>query len=78
MTIASSSLKVDQDLVAVGIADAVHLGDRLAELLDDLGEFVRLGQLAPVQIGLLGRDLADHETDPVDIGVAEQRVGMRL
>ena len=30
-------LEVDQRLVAVGVADAVHLGHRLTELLDDFG-----------------------------------------
>ena len=41
-------------------------------------ELVGFGQLAPVQIGVIRRDFADHEADPVDVGVTEQRVGVRL
>ena len=55
-TIASSVWNVDEILVAVGVADAVHLGDRAAELLDHFGEFVGFGQFGPVEIGLVGRE----------------------
>ena len=71
-------LEVDQRLIAVGVADAMHLGHRLSELLDDFRELVGFGELAPVQIGVVGRDFAHHEADPVDVGVTEQGVGVCL
>ncbi len=71
-------LEVDELLIAVGVADAVHLRHGLAELLEDLGEFVGFGQLAPVQVCLVRRQLADDIAVSVDLGVAEQRVGVRL
>ena len=71
-------LELDELLVAVGVTDAVHLGDGTAELLDHLGQFVGFGQLGPVEVGLVRRQFRDDVTDPVDLGVAEQRVGVRL
>lgn len=47
-------LELHQRLVAVAVADAVHLGHRPTELRDHLAQFVRLGQLVPFQIRLVG------------------------
>ena len=46
--------------------------------LDHGGHLVGLGDVVPVQVDLVGRDLRDDVADAVELGVAEQRVGVHL
>ena len=71
-------LECDEGLVAVGVSDAVHLGDGPTELFDHLGQLLGLGQLAPVEVGLIRRQLRDDEPRPVDLCVAQQGIGVGL
>ena len=41
-------------------------------------DVVRLGDVGPVEVDLVRRDLGDDVPDPVELGVAEQRVGVHL
>ena len=56
----------------------MDLRGRPAEQVDHLVDVVGLGEVAPVQVDLVGRDLGDDVPDPVDLGVPEQRVGVHL
>ena len=71
-------LELHEVLVAVLVGGAVHLGRGPPEERDDGRHVVGLGDVVPVQVDLVGRDLGDHEADTAHLGVAEQRVGVHL
>ena len=56
----------------------MDLGGRAAEQVDHRGDLGGLGDAAPVEVDLVGRDLGDDVADAVERGVAEQRVGVHL
>ena len=71
-------LEVDEVLVAVLVAGAVHLRGGPAEQVDDGGHVVGLGDVLPVEVHLVRRHLGHHVADAVHLGVPEQRVGVHL
>ena len=56
----------------------MHFRGGAAEVVEHRGDLGGLGQLGPVQVGLVRGQLAVHETDITELGVAEQRVGVGL
>ena len=60
------------------VAHAVHLRGRPAQLLDHRPQLPGLGQLGPVQVRVVRRDLGHHVAGAAELGPAEPRVGVRL
>ena len=56
----------------------MDLRGRPAEQADDCCDLVGLGEPAPVEVHLVGRTSDDDVPDAVELGVAEQRVGVHL
>ena len=71
-------LERHQRVLAVGVADAVHLRRGPAQLAQHRGHLLGLGEVVPLEVDLVGRQLRDDEADAADLGPAEELRGVGL
>src|ERR671920_2451900 len=71
-------LEADDGRVGVLVRDTVHLGGRPTEVVQHRRHLLGLGEIGPVEVLDVGRELGDDEADLIHLGVAEPRVGVSL